>query len=195
MVDSSNSATDESPDDLCRQAMTRVIAGDTQAFRIVYETSVDEVHRFVARRVNHSDAEDLVADTFVRAFRAAKDWKDLGRPVIAWLLTIAKNVVRNHAAKTGRRAAKQPHLADERTQESQEDVVIDADDLARIVTSLEGLSTADQEILTLRFIDGMAAPKVGNLVGMSAGAVRTATYRALKTLRADFVLHGGVITL
>jgi len=175
--------------------MTRVAAGDKESFRFVYEESVDEVHRFIARRVPESDVEDLVADTFVRAFRAAPDWKDVGKPVIAWLLTIARNVVRNHVSKTGRRAAKQPHLADERTQVGQEDLVIDTDDFDRIVASLEGLPESDQRILTLRFIDGIPAPRVGLMLDLSPGAVRTATYRALKTLRLDFVQKGGVITL
>lgn len=175
--------------------MADIAAGDAQAFRVVYDLTVDEVHRFVARRVGPSDADDLVADTFVRAFRSASTWEDLGRPVIAWLLTIARNVIKNHVAKTNRRAAKQPHLADERLQASQEDLVVDADDLDRIVQSLDRLPFAEQQILRMRFVEGIAAPTVGNMVGMSAGAVRTATYRALKTLRADFVQRGGVIAL
>lgn len=174
--------------------MKRVAAGDKDSFRTVYELSVEEVHRFIARRVPASDAEDLVADTFVRAFRSADDWNDVGKPVIAWLLTIARNVVKNHAAKKGRRAAKQPHLADERTQLSQEDLVIDADDFDRIIASLNGLPESDQRILTLRFIDGISAPRVGRMLDLSPGAVRTATYRALKSLRLDFVHQGGVIT-
>lgn len=190
MVDSRNQGMQASADPLLA-VMTRVAAGDKDSFRIIYEGTVEEVHRFIARRVAPSDAEDLVADTFVRAFRSAGDWKDVGRPVIAWLLTIARNVVKNHVSKTRRRSTKEPHLADERTQLSQEDLVIDADDFDRIVASLNGLPESDQQILTLRFIDGIPASRVGQMLDLSPGAVRTATYRALKTLRLDFVQHGG----
>ncbi|MGN6607705.1 MAG: RNA polymerase sigma factor [Jatrophihabitans sp.] len=81
-------------------------AGDSAAFGRLYEEYAGEIHRFVRRRTISAElAEDLTQDTFVRALRAIGTVTDQGRPVAAWLVTIARNLILDHA-KSARTAAR-----------------------------------------------------------------------------------------
>ena len=72
-------------------------AGDRNARARLFEQHVDAIHRFVARmRGADSDAvDDLVQNTFLRAFRAAARFR--GASARSWLYGIAANVVKEHA--------------------------------------------------------------------------------------------------
>lgn len=77
-----------------------------QPFETVVEAHHAEVHRYLRRlTARASEAEDLLQETFLRAYRA---WRSLGpgANVRAWLFAIATNLARNHfRAEKRRRAA------------------------------------------------------------------------------------------
>lgn len=175
--------------DECAKAVDGVPVGSC-AFRGIYTETVSDISAFVARRVPSDEVEDLVADTYVRAFEAFDSYEEQGNQ-IGWLLTIARNVVYNHSAKTGRRARLLPRLADERIVPSVDERVLDLDEEARIRSALARLSSADRALLEERFVALRPAVKIAEDLGVSPGSVRTASYRALRTLRAEFVTMEG----
>src|SRR5262245_40612431 len=80
----------------------RAQAGDGAAFGLLYDRYFDTVFRFVYFRVgNRQLAEDLTADTFLRALKRIGSFTWQGRDLGAWLVTIARNLVADHF-KSGR---------------------------------------------------------------------------------------------
>jgi len=87
---------DSGPDEV-RRLIERVQAGDTEAFGLLYNRHSNRVFRFVYRRVRDRHlAEDLTADTFVRAFTGLHQLHWQGRDIDGWLLTIAARLVLDH---------------------------------------------------------------------------------------------------
>ena len=77
-------------------------SGDSDAFAQIYNRYLDPVFRFIYFRVtNRQVAEDLTAETFLRALKRIGSVTWQGRDIGAWLITIARNLVADHF-KSGR---------------------------------------------------------------------------------------------
>lgn len=88
-------------DDLDREAVSRVRAGDVEAFAGIVERwqgpLVNLAWRFCRDR---GQAEEMAQDAFIRAFRALPRWR--GESAFStWLFAIATNLYRSHARRTG----------------------------------------------------------------------------------------------
>src|ERR1700710_2120506 len=79
-----------------RSLMERAQDGDPQAFRELHDRYAAPVRRFVASRVPDSLADDLTNETFLRAWRALTGFRWQDRDPLAWLLTIARNLIADH---------------------------------------------------------------------------------------------------
>lgn len=67
-----------------------------EAFAELYDRHAAAIQRFAARRLGHQIADDLIAETFLAAFRR-RDRYDLSRPdARPWLYGIAVNVIGKH---------------------------------------------------------------------------------------------------
>ena len=79
-------------------------------FPALFDAHYVAVHRYLAHRLgDRVAAEDLAAETFLRAFASRASFVD-GSPR-AWVFTIATNLLRDHARGAGRRAAAHARLA------------------------------------------------------------------------------------
>ena len=77
--------------------MRRAQEGDAEAFGELYDHYVTMVHRYAYHRVgDRATAEDVTSETFVRALRRIDSLSFQGRDVGAWLVTIARNIIRDH---------------------------------------------------------------------------------------------------
>src|SRR5437660_11114394 len=71
-------------------ALVHEAASDPTRFATLYRLYVDDLYRYLRSRCgDHMDAEDLVAETFLAAVRAARAYRGTG-PVKAWLVGIAR---------------------------------------------------------------------------------------------------------
>src|SRR4051812_36712500 len=98
------STTDEEPDKAQaenlrrereeeRALVRRAVERDTEAFALLYDKHVVRVYRHVYYLVNKApEAEDLTAQTFLKAWEAIERYKETGAPFVAWLLRIAHNL-------------------------------------------------------------------------------------------------------
>ncbi len=150
----------------------------------------------VARRLTRDtvDAEDLVQDTLVRAYRAFDRFD--GRHPRAWLLTILRNTHRNELRK------RRPDLMDDevagrlpaRDGGGRVDGVPDAalhDDLDPIVRrALAGLSAKHRAVIALVDIDGLTYKEAARMLEVPVGTVMSRLHRARAKVRADLEAHG-----
>jgi RNA polymerase sigma-70 factor (ECF subfamily) len=146
----------------------------------MYNTYADDIYRYLLVHVRDQQlAEDLTADTFVKAWTRLETF-DFKQPR-PWLYTIAKNTMMDHWRK------KQPDaLGDEELESDAEplEVLVDKKMSADAVkAALAHLPQDMRSIVTLRFMLGYSAKKTAESLGTTEGNVRVIQFRALKKLK------------
>ncbi len=154
-------------------------------FRELYTAAYPGLLRFVTRRVHPSHAEDVVAETFMIAWRRMDDVPERLEDARAWLYGTARNVVLNSQRSTGRREALAVRIARSATTEHAERVDNTVDHIHRLdlAAAWPRLSSTDQEALALTAWDGLDGPEAAAVLGISAVAYRLRLSRARRALR------------
>ncbi len=164
---------------------------DRAAFGVLYRRYLDRVYAYSFYLLgDHHDAEDVTERTFLAALASLHRFRDRGSSFRAWLFRIAHNEVANALrGRTRRRRRTVPmgelevpslpaaSAADDPAQE-----VDRIDDARRVRRALETLADDRRHVLVLRFVDGLSAGEIGEVLGRSAGAVRVLQHRALRDL-------------
>ena len=133
---------------------------------------------------NDADAEDVVQDAAVRAFRFFASLRG-GNPR-AWLLTIVRNTwyarVAQRAARP--RATEYEEMADPRTadQPSPETLLLRRQTIDRVRQAVESLPTDFREVIVLRELEGMSYKEIAEVVGIPIGTVMSRLARARERL-------------
>jgi RNA polymerase sigma-70 factor (ECF subfamily) len=167
----------------------RAQAGDAEAFGRIYDRYVDTVFRFVYFRVgNRQLAEDLTADTFLRALKRINSFTWQGRDLGAWLVTIARNLVADHF-KSGRYRLEvttgdvlDADTADRGPEGSPEAAVVDHITNVALLTAVKQLNPEQQECIVLRFLQGFSVAETAQAMGKNEGAIKALQYRAVRAL-------------
>jgi RNA polymerase sigma-70 factor (ECF subfamily) len=143
----------------------------------LYTRYAPALHRYaVALSGNRADAEDLVADTFVRLWAAPGEVR--GETVQAYLFTILKNL---HFTRQ-KRARREKPLEGSSTAIRDHAPAPDhhaatSELLAQVEEFLAALADDDRRALLMRASDGCGYDDIGAALGMSAGAVRVRVHR------------------
>ncbi len=167
----------------------RAQAGEAEAFGLIYDRYVDTVFRFIHFRVgNRQLAEDLTADTFLRALRRIGTVTWQGRDLGAWLVTIARNLVADHF-KSGRYRVEvttadvlDADRVDREPESSPEAAVLDHLTNVALLGAVRRLSPEQQECIVLRFLQGFSVAETARAMDRNEGAVKALQYRAVRAL-------------
>lgn len=163
-------------------ALIRASAGgDVQAFSELVRSHQRRVYNFLYQMTRHrQDAEDLTQHTFIKAYDHLAGF-DLRRPLINWLLTIARHAALNHFRDTKRwselpfdPASDAPSPARMAEVRERSDNIWDR---ARAV-----LSPREFEVLWLRFGEELSTAETARAVGLTQTHVKVLVYRARRTL-------------
>ncbi len=147
---------------------------DERAFWELYETHKKELYRYAYYRTGkREDAEDVVAQTFLRAWRGLPGYRWVGAPFRNWLYRIAANVIASRRTRPERPVA-------EVCRASPLEAVDDRVDLAE---NLRALPETQQQVLVLRYVQDLSVRDVAQMMRRSENAVRQLAFRALETLR------------
>lgn len=166
---------------------------DPDAFSQLYERYVDRIYAYIYYRTGDvRDAEDLTARVFYRALAHLPDFNQTGAPFIAWLYRIAHNLVANWHRDNSRHpevpldlylhAPVQegaPHTHAERAEAE-----------SKLLEALRALPDDRQELVLLKFVDGLSNLEIGKLLGRSEGAIKSLYHRTLLTLREEMEKRG-----
>lgn len=171
----------------------RAAAGDNAAFGEIYTRYLDAIYRFIYYRVgDNQDAEDLTETVFIKAWQALPDYKDMGLKFSSWLYRIAQNTIIDFHRKRETDALSSLNTVIDDELALSDDLQIpisqveDASALTQAITKLTG---EQQQIITLRFIEGLSHAEVACIMDRSEGACRMLQNRALVALQQQ--LNGG----
>lgn len=165
--------------------LARACRRDPDAYAIIYEAYVDRVYRHVSYRVpNRLVAEDIAGQTFLNAWRAIDRYKpEEGRPILAWLLTIANNLVTDYYRRSKRQMLREVPLEDHEGGTDPEKVQARRHTQAAIREGIAHLKKEQQLVVTLRLIEQMEYAEIARILGRPESTVRVILFRALRSLR------------
>jgi RNA polymerase sigma-70 factor (ECF subfamily) len=165
--------------------ITAAQQGDREAIAALYAEHHRAVRSYLARRVGPDLADDLAQDVWVRALRALPGYRDTGRPFEAWLITIARNLLADHAtAAVTRREVPTADLRQHDTAVAgPEDQVLTELDAAPLRTAVARLPAVHRQTLALTYWAGLSTAVIAAHTGRTPAAVRTIRSRASTALR------------
>jgi RNA polymerase sigma factor (sigma-70 family) len=160
---------------------------EPERFAILYDRHHQRVHRYVARRLGHDLADDLMAETFLIAFQARARYDLAYADARPWLYGIATNLIgRRHRAETRFwRLIAQTGVDD--TVEAPIDQVTDrvvAQSMRReLASAVAGLPRGQRDVLLLTAAGGLSAEEIASALGIAKGTVHSRLNRARKKMR------------
>jgi RNA polymerase sigma factor (sigma-70 family) len=161
-----------------------------RSFDAAFEEEFASLHRYLARRVGGSAADELAAETFAVAFRSW-DRLDRERPVRPWLYGIAANLMRHHWRKERRmlrayaRSGVDPVFAEDDEAVERTDAGAQHRELA---AALAGLRRDEREILLLHAWAELTDAEIAAALDVPVGTVKSRLSRTREKLRNQ--LHG-----
>jgi RNA polymerase sigma-70 factor (ECF subfamily) len=169
----------------------RAKKGDPSAFAELYDRYQPAIYRYIFYRVDDvATAEDLTGEVFARLVEKIDRFAYRGRPLLAWLYTIARNLVTDHHRQAGRSL---PLPLDDRLvadATGPEEAVEHRLTQHRLATAIAHLTEDQRQVILLKFMEGLDNEAVARTLGKSIGAVKALQHRALAALRCILERNG-----
>ena len=183
---SATSPAASNPTPTLREVFDAAQAGDQTAFGEIYRRCEPRVRRQLAGRVPSSQIDDLVNETFLRAWRSLQQFKWQGTDPVAWIMVIARNLAADYWSLARNRrelAAEDPGVYGQPTpQRGADDIVIDLVEAERLRDAVRALPPAQRQCLELRFLAERSVRETAVAMGRGDDAVRSLQLRALRSL-------------
>ncbi|GII52642.1 DNA-directed RNA polymerase sigma-70 factor [Planotetraspora thailandica] len=160
---------------------------DPEMFAAVYDLYFRDVYRYVAGRLGEETADDIAAETFLKAF-AQRDRFDAERGSLRpWLFGIATNLVADHRRKEARHYRALARTGAEPAADSHENRVVasvTAESIyPQLMNALTGLSPGERDVILLVALGQLSHEEVAQALGLSYGTVGSRLSRARKKFR------------
>jgi RNA polymerase sigma factor (sigma-70 family) len=157
---------------------------DAAAFAELYDRHVVRVYRHIYYMVdNRCEAEDLTAQTFLKAWEAIGRYTDRGGPINAWFLRIAHNLTISHLRSRRAHSELEDHYVDEKRDGNPEAVLQQSCDELIVREAVLRLRDQQRQVIMLRFVEEMNYREVAAVLGKTVPVVRVIQHRALGELR------------
>jgi RNA polymerase sigma-70 factor (ECF subfamily) len=167
-----------------RALLERAKEYDGAALAELYDRYAPRIYAYIYRRVSDAHlAEDLTGDVFVRVIKAIQAEQFWQASFQAWLYRIAHNLVVDHYRRGGQATEL---TLDERLMAAKDDpasVVTERLSRQRLRAAISRLTPDQQQVLALRFGEGLTAREAAEIAGKSVGAIEALQHRALAALR------------
>jgi RNA polymerase sigma-70 factor (ECF subfamily) len=154
-----------------------------ELFTIIFDRHYRSVYGYLSRRVGRAIADDLAAETFVRAFERRSSYDPAAEHALPWLLGIAVNLLAHHHRSEGHELRA---LAAAGSLEAVRSVggsgTTGAAASEQLVAALEQLDDYDREALLLYAWGELKYAEIADVLGIPVGTVRSRLNRARRKL-------------
>ena len=166
----------------------RATAWNETGFAQFYQAHASPLLDYLRTRTRTlEDAEDILVEVFLAARQNEQIAREIPRGQSAWLRQVARNKLADHYRRHDRTPAlsleQAGNLMDSENAVNPEMALMHTENLARLQEMIKRLPETQQELLRLRFAEGLRCPQIATRMGKQAGAIRTMLLRTLKTLR------------
>jgi RNA polymerase sigma-70 factor (ECF subfamily) len=178
-----NPSPEQRPEETDMELINRWKAGDSRAATRLVGRHSHALARFAASAGEREGIEELVQDTFVRAFASIDSFR--GESALrTWLFTIERRLMLDRR-RTQRRSRETVPVeeSDHVSEYGALDSLIAEEAQERVRKSLESLSPTQREVFTLRVQQGVSYKEIAQIVGTTEGAARVHYHNAIQTVK------------
>lgn len=166
-----------------RELIDRWMAGDSRAATLLVSRHADALARFAASSGEREEIEELVQDTFVRAFASLDSFRG-DSSLRTWLFTIERRLMLDRRRAERRQRATVPvQAADARTGYNALDALLAEEAGSRVRKAVDALSPTQREVFTLRAEQGLSYKEIAEVVGTTEGAARVHYHNAMRAVK------------
>jgi RNA polymerase sigma-70 factor (ECF subfamily) len=175
--------------------VTRALGGDQDAFRALVERHGRRLFRLAYRMTgNENDAEDVVQETFLRAYRRLDRFESRAN-FGTWLYRIGVNcsldMMRKRKTESSQRvqaSGDDPEASDPldnvvSTDPAPDRMMLSAEVKEKVQEAMKALSPVERTAFVLRHFEGHSIEEIGKSLGLGAGATKNSVFRAVQKLR------------
>ncbi|MBI5530533.1 MAG: sigma-70 family RNA polymerase sigma factor [Candidatus Doudnabacteria bacterium] len=161
----------------------RVQQGDSEAFGQVYDIFAQRIFKYIRLKVqNKEQAEDILQEVFIKAYKGIAALKLEGLNFNAWLYRVASNTVNDHFRKKYRTPEIlniDDHQDISSSSSPQKDMEFRSE-MSTVLAAFEDLSPIYRQVLELRFLQDLTIKETAHILSKSQLAIRLLQHRALK---------------
>lgn len=161
--------------------------GNSEAFAKIYDEFADKIFRYIKIKVqNLHHAEDILQDTFVKAWKGLPKFNNNTGHFSAWLYKIATNTINSYYRKLYSRPEALELSEEIEIYEPSKSLLeksIDTSDIENVKIALTKINPTYSRILELRFVQDFTISETAEILNKSNLGIRIAQHRALKQLK------------
>jgi RNA polymerase sigma factor, sigma-70 family len=179
MTDDAGDANEQPDLDL----IARWKGGDERAATHLVERHAGSVARFARSIGARGDVQDIVQDTFVRAFGSIDGFRG-DSSLRTWLFTITRRLLHDLRRSERRRGEQvEVHDTDVVTQYDSLDTVVADETRNRMQSAIDRLSKTQRDVFVLRVTEGMSYKEIADVAGTTEGAARVHYHNAMRAIK------------
>lgn len=163
--------------------VARAVDGDVDAYAALAERYYGSCARMARRMLrNDADAEDVVQETFLRAFRAIRRF-ERGREFRVWLFTILVNQCRTAATSRKRRQLRFSDDEAALASAADERPIAVIEEKSAVAAAVDSLEPLLREAFVLKYVEGLEYTEMATITGAGISALKMRVKRACDALR------------
>ncbi|GAB2964606.1 RNA polymerase sigma factor [Nonomuraea fastidiosa] len=169
------------------EAIARSLKGDLAAYEVLVARYSTLAHRTAAMLGAGDEAEDVVQEAFVKAFRHLAGFRP-GAPFKPWLLRIVANETHNLTRARGRRSDLALRLTageDVRAPDDPEGAAVATDRRTRLLAAVRALPDRERQAVVCRYFLQLSEAETAQVLDWPIGTVKSSTHRGLARLREE----------
>lgn len=162
-----------------------------EEFARLFDRYAVTIHRYIARRLGRTEADDLLGQTFLIAFEGRGNYRGTADGALPWLYGIATNLIRRRRRDEVRQyraySRSEPAGNDRYDDLLATDVAarVDAEAISRTLTRvLAKLRQAERDVLLLYAWEDLSYAEIAQALDLPLGTVRSRLHRARRALRS-----------
>ncbi|HEY8164124.1 MAG TPA: RNA polymerase sigma factor [Gemmatimonadaceae bacterium] len=178
-----NLETQPSGDQSDQALIARWRAGDTRAATELVRRHADSLARFATSAGEREEIEELVQDTFVRAFNSIDSFRG-DSSLRTWLFTIERRLIldRRRAEKRSKSWVSIEDV-DAATEFDALDGMVAQETATRVRHAVGGLSPMQRDVFTMRVENGLSYREIAVILGTTEGAARVHYHNAMRAVK------------
>lgn len=165
-----------------QQIIADILNGNKQLYSVIVNRYKHRIFCFIqGMGIPREDAEDLVQETFIRAYRKLASHR-LDSSFSAWLYKIAVN----QAIDANRRQKNwlpQEYIAQKEVLNTPENVMLRSEMISEVHALLQVLKDEERLVILLRYTNELSYEEIANITGLSSHQVRNRLHRAKKRMK------------
>ena len=181
------------------EILVLIASGEVRAVGVLYDRYSPTLFPIALRIVrDRSEAEDLIHDAFVTVNERAAQYTPERGTVIAWLVTLVRNLSIDRTRRRERRGVLAREVLPHEPPASVRDperLTSDASEADKIRRALSALPEAQRQTLEVAFFEGLSYPEIAAREGVPLGTIKSRAARALAALREALVKEGVTVDL